>query len=81
MILKFVEELKSQLIDDINKTSERLNYFQSIVNAEITPEYLDQKERQLASQTKFLQAYATLVTRIKQRTDEFVKTNSSTLCD
>lgn len=51
------------------------------MNAELTPEYLEEKERQLASQTKFLQAYATLVTRIKQRTDEFVKSNAEILFD
>ena len=58
---QFLNELKVQLEDDINKTEERLQYFKSIVNVELSAEYLEEKEQLLAYRTKYLQAYATLV--------------------
>jgi len=81
VICKYLDELKEQLLDDINKTEERLQYFKSIVNAELSPEYLEEKEQTIAYSTKYLQAYGTLVQRIKQRTDDFVRTNSETMLD
>ena len=80
-INQFLDELRDQLLDDINKTEERLQYFKSIVNAEPSTEYLEEKEQLLAYSTKYLQAYATLIQRIKQRTDDFVKSNAVSMLD
>ena len=72
-IVTLMKEIKKGLVAEVEESRQKLDFYQSIVNKEITEEYLVREEALSKRTTKFIQAYATLITRIKQRTDTYVK--------
>lgn len=73
--------MKEQMVANLEKIRERLAYFEQIVNVDLTPEYVNEKKGKLASMTKYLLAYSTLVSRFKARTDEFISKNAPVLAN
>ena len=69
------------MVANLDKIRSRLAYFEQIVNVDLTPEYVQEKKAKVASLTKYLLAYSTLVTRFKSRTDEFINKNGPQLLD
>lgn len=51
------------------------------MNLQLSPDYIEEQSDSIKAKIKYLQAYATLVSRIKSRTDDFVKSNYDGLSD
>jgi len=48
---------------------------------DLSVDYIEQQDSAIRAKLKYLQAYATLVQRIKARTDDFVQTNFESLTE
>ena len=71
-VAEFLLNQKKSLIADIDRTQSRLDYFKSIVNVDLSPDYIAEQDASIRAKLKYLQAYSTLVQRIKSRADGFV---------
>ena len=75
----FLSSLHKTLLADIERTRAKLEYFRSIVNVDLTAEFIEQQEGAVRAKLKYLQAYTTVVRRIKTRADDFIKGNFDSL--
>lgn len=78
---QFLTQKNKASLTDIERTSAKLEYFKSIVNVELSAEFIEQQSATIQAKLKYLQAYSTLVSRLKQRTDDFVRTNFDSLME
>ena len=74
-IISYLQSVSDKMKKDIESTSENLQFYLDIVNMQLSPEYIHEQKSMLGSKVKFLQAYGTLIHRMKQRTDGFVLQN------
>lgn len=76
-VVKFLDTLIHQTETEHAVTAKQVDFYRSIVNMEVTDAFLDEQEAWFRVAHKFAIAYATLLLRLKSRTDEFVRSNQA----